>query len=104
MLCLPFKNKIFAEPTYHMANTINVVNETDLGKMFKLELVMNILEPNSRRKNTCWRSRLDSSQSYLILAQLKECFDEFLERDSHDRATYELNAKIVGRHIEKNGK
>jgi hypothetical protein len=87
-----------------MSNTIHVVNESDLGKMFKLELVMNILEPNSRRKNTCWRSRLDSTQANVIQAQLKECFDEFLLRDSNDCAAYELNVKIVGRRIDKNGK
>jgi hypothetical protein len=87
-----------------MSNTVHIINETDLGKMFKLELVMNVLDPHSRKKSACWRSRLDSAQANIIQAQLKECFDEFLERDSYDRATYELNVKIVGRRIDKNGK
>jgi hypothetical protein len=87
-----------------MANTIHVVNEPEYGKMYKLEMVMNVLEPNSRRKSLSWRSRLDSEAEGIIQAQITECFTEFFDRDSRDKSAYELIVRIVGRRIDKNGK
>jgi hypothetical protein len=69
----------------------------NLGKSFKLDIVMNTVNRSTRRKICCWHSRLESEEMNLMKDQVIGCFDNFLVHQLDESKTYELNVRLTGK-------
>jgi hypothetical protein len=86
----------FKSPTAGL-NVHSQKEPRNLGKAFKLDIVMNTVNRSTRRKVCCWHSRLESEQMDLLKEQVTGCFDNFLVHQIDESKTYELNIRLTGK-------
>jgi len=79
-----------------------VISNSKKNKVYKVEFTLTgCSRVRNSKKETYWRSRLESNNCDILQAQLHNCVLDFLSRDQDESITYEMSMKLSAKYLPK---